>query len=367
MMTAKLLMPLEIGPLTIPRRIIVAPMCQYSARNGEANDWHRVHMGSMALSGAGLLTIEATAPEARGRITHGCLGLYTDANEAALAQCIASTRAVSGMPLSIQIGHAGRKASTQRPWEGRGPLDPHEDPWQTLSPSGIPFSAKGPETREMTPEDLKQVRDAHVQAAERALHLGLDAIEVHMAHGYLLSSFLSPLSNQRSDQYGGSLAARLRYPLEIVEAVRKVWPSDRALMVKFNGTDWAEGGLVPQDAVTIAGALADAGVDMVTVSGGGVTQSAPPVAPGYQVEAAHLIKQAGIAIKVAAVGMIYDAHFAESLITEGKADAVSIARAFLHNPRWGYHAAEALGAPLSYPPQYERGGPVNWPPANLQA
>jgi NADPH2 dehydrogenase len=219
----------------------------------------------------------------------------------------------------------------------------------------------------MTPEDLKQVRDAHVQAAERALHLGLDAIEVHMAHGYLLSSFLSPLSNQRSDQYGGSLAARLRYPLEIVEAVRKVWPSDRALMVKFNGTDWAEGGLVPQDAVTIAGALADAGVDMVTVSGGGVTQSAPPVAPGYQVEAAHLIKQAGIAIKVAAVGMIYDAHFAESLITEGKADAVSIARAFLHNPRWGYHAAEALGAPLSYPPQYERGGPVNWPPANLQA
>ena len=366
-MTANLLTPLEIGPLTIPRRIIVAPMCQYSAQDGDANDWHRVHMGAMALSGAGLFTIEATAPEARGRITHGCLGLYSDANEAALAACIASTRAVSDTPLSIQIGHAGRKASTQRPWEGRGPLQAHEAPWQTLSPSGIPFSDKGPETREMTSEDMTQVKEAHVQAAQRALRLGLDAVEIHMAHGYLLSSFLSPLSNKRSDGHGGSLAARLRYPLEIVEAVRGIWPSDRALTVKFNGTDWAKGGLVPQDAVTIAGALADAGVDMVTLSGGGILQSAPPVAPGYQVEAAHLIKQAGIPLKVAAVGMIYDAHFAQSLITEGKADAVSIARAFLHNPRWGYHAAETLGAPLPYPPQYERGGPVNWPPANLQS
>lgn len=362
-MSAKLFTPLDIGPVSIERRILVAPMCQYSAVDGNANEWHRIHIGSLARSGAGLVTVEATAPEARGRITHNCLGLYSDENEAALADVLASVRAVSDTPLSIQIGHAGRKASTQRPWEGRGPLEADEAPWETLSPSGEPLGANGPETREMTKEDMAEVCAAHVAAAERALRLGFDALELHMGHGYLLSSFLSPLSNHRSDEYGGDLSARLTYPLEIVEAVRAIWPHDRALSAKFNGTDWADGGLVPQDAVTIAGALAEAGVDMVTVSGGGVVLgSTPPVAPGYQLEGARLVKQAGISVKVAAVGMIYDPHFAESIVADGAADAVSLARAFLHDPRWAYHAAEALGEPLAYPPQYERGGPKAWAP-----
>lgn len=361
-MPPTLLQPLDIGPITLPRRIIVAPMCQYSAQDGNANEWHRIHLGGLARSGAGLVTVEATAPRPEGRITHACLGLYCDANEAALADVLTSVRAVSDMPLSIQIGHAGRKASMQRPWDGRKPLQPDEYPWETLSPSGAAFSDAGPATRAMSADDLAAVRTAHADAARRALRLGFQVLELHMGHGYLLSSFLSPLSNLRSDQYGGDLQGRLRYPLEIVEAVRDVWPADRALSVKFNGTDWAEGGLTPPDAVTIAGALAEAGVDLVTVSGGGVVQGPPPpVAPGYQVEAARLIKQAGTNVKVATVGMIHDPHFAESLVAEGAVDAVSIARAFLHNPRWGYHAAEALGAPLPYPPPYERGGPEAWP------
>ncbi len=363
-MPANLLQPLDIGPLTIPRRIIVAPMCQYSAHDGNANEWHRIHLGGLARSGAGMVTVEATAPEARGRITPNCLGLYSEDNERALADVLHSVRAVSDTPLSIQIGHAGRKASTQRPWEGRGPLQPDENPWETLSPSGEAFGPDGPATREMSSEDMSKVRNDHVSAAKRALNLGFNALELHMAHGYLLSSFLSPLSNHRTDGYGGDLQSRLKYPLEVVEAVRAVWPSDRALSVKFNGTDWAERGLVPQDAVTIAGALAEAGVDMVTVSGGGVTSSAaPPVAPGYQLEAARRIKKAGVNVTVAAVGMIYDPHFAEDILAEGAADAVSLARAFLHDPRWGYHAAEALGEPLPYPTQYERGGPLAWSPA----
>ncbi|HMB47887.1 MAG TPA: oxidoreductase, partial [Afifellaceae bacterium] len=269
-MPAHLFQPLQVGPQTLPNRILVAPMCQYSAVDGVANEWHRIHLGTLSRAGAGLLTVEATATEARGRITHNCLGLYSDDCEKALADVLASVRAVSDITLSIQIGHAGRKASTQRPWEGRGPLEPDEDPWVTLSPSGIPLSEAGPQTREMTAQDMAEVRQAHVAAAERALRLGFDMIELHMAHGYLLSTFLSPLSNRRTDAYGGDLQARLRFPLETVEAVRSVWPRERAMSVKFNGTDWAEGGLMPEDAVTIAGALADAGVDMVVASGGGI-------------------------------------------------------------------------------------------------
>ena len=363
-MTPKLLTPVNIGPIEIRNRIVVAPMCQYSATEGCANIWHQIHIGTMARSGAGLVTIEATASEARGRITHNCLGLYSDACETALRDAVEAVRAVSDVPLSIQLGHAGRKASTQRPWEGRGPLQAHENPWETLSPSGEPLTADGPKTRAMNTADLAQVRDAHVAAAERALRLGFDAVELHMGHGYLLSSFLSPLSNKRTDGYGGNLEARLRYPLEIVEAVRAVWPRDRALTAKFNGTDWAEGGLTPDDAPRIAGALTEAGIDMVTASGGGVMASSkPPVAPGYQLEAARRIKEAGIPVTVAAVGMIYDPKQAEDIISGGAADVVSMARAFLHDPRWAYHAAEALGAALPYPPQYERAAPGAWEPA----
>lgn len=363
-MPSSLFSPLQIGPLSIDNRIIVAPMCQYSATDGNASEWHRAHLCAMANSGAALVTVEATAPEARGRITQSCLGLYSDENEKALKGVLESVRAVSDVKLGIQIGHAGRKASNQRPWEGREPLREDQGSWQTLSPSGIAFSKKGPQTRAMTEADMNEVIQAHVQAAERALRLDFDLLELHAAHGYLLSSFLSPISNQRNDHFGGSLENRMRFPLQVLAAVRTVWPSDRALSIKVNGDDWAEGGFSPTEAVVFAQALSENGVDLVTVSGGGVAEhSSPPIAPGYQLPAAEAMKSAGIDIKIAGVGMLYDPEFTNAIIQDGKVDAVSMARAFLYNPKWAYHAAAKLNEELEYPPQYQRGSPALWPPA----
>jgi 2,4-dienoyl-CoA reductase-like NADH-dependent reductase (Old Yellow Enzyme family) len=363
-MPSPLFSPLQIGPLTIANRIIVAPMCQYSAIDGNANEWHRVHLGAMANSGAALVMVEATAPEARGRITPNCLGLYSDDNETALESVLATVRAVSDVKLGIQIGHAGRKASSRRPWDGRDALLPSAGGWQTLSPSGIKFGDDGPETREMSLSDMHDVIAAHVQAVERARRLGFDLVELHAGHGYLLSSFLSPLSNLRDDEYGGTLENRMRFPLEVAEAVRSAWPEDRALSIKFNGNDWAEGGFTPDDAVIFARALADVGVDLITASGGGVvTHAKPPVAPGYQLPAAEAIKLAGVNIKVAGVGMLFDPHYTNSIIESDKVDAVSLARAFLFNPKWAYHAATVLHKNVDYPPQYQRASPALWPPA----
>lgn len=363
-MTAALFTPLQIGPLGIANRVIVAPMCQYSAQEGCANDWHRIHLGSMALSGAGLVTLEATGVSPEGRITPRCLGLYSDATEAALADVLRSVRAVSDVPLSLQLGHAGRKASSFTPWEGRGAVPRDQGGWLTLSPSGIALSEAGPETRAMSDADIAAAIAAHADAARRALRLGFEAVELHAGHGYLISSFLSPLSNTRTDHWGGTLENRMRFLLEVVRAVRAVWPADRMLSVKLNGTDWAEGGFAPDDAVVVAGALAAEGVDMITLSGGGILEvTRPPVAPGYQLEAARRIKAAGIDIVVGAVGMIHDPAFANQIIAQGEADVVSIARAFLNDPRWARHAAEALGAPTAWPAQYDRASPANWPPA----
>lgn len=363
-MPSALFSSVQVGPLSLSNRIIVAPMCQYSADNGSAREWHRIHLGGLALSGAGLLMVEATGTEARGRITHKCLGLYSDGNEEALKGVVSAVRSLSDIKFGIQIGHAGRKASTQLPWEGRGPLEPDEAPWETLSPSGIPLTEKGPATRQMNEADMADVIAAHVQAAERALRLGFDLIELHSAHGYLLSSFLSPLSNQRTDGYGGSLENRMRFPLEVVKAVRNVWPSNRAMSMKFNGTDWADGGFSPDDAVAYARALTDAGLDLLVLSGGGVVLGGNiPIAPGYQLEAAGKIKSAGLDVVVGSVGMIFDPRFANEIISNGQVDAVALARAFLFNPRWAYHAAVTLGEDLPYPPQYERAGPQSWPPA----
>lgn len=363
-MSSKLFSPLQIGPTTLTNRIIVAPMCQYSATDGSATEWHRAHLSAMANSGAALVTVEATGVEARGRITPGCLGLYSDENEVALQDVLTTVRAVSDVKMGIQIGHAGRKASCMRPWEGREPLHPDNGGWETLSPSGIAFDDNGPVTRAMTHADMEDVIRAHVQAAERAMRLGFDLVEVHAAHGYLLSSFLSPLSNQRDDEFGGSLDNRMRYPLEVVAAVRDVWPKDRALAVKFNGTDWAEGGVNSDDAVVFAQALSDAGVDLVTLSGGAVVPVSPPKAtPGYQLPAAEAIKAAGVKIKVAGVGMLYEPEFVNSIVEADRVDAVSLARAFLYDPRWAYHAAAQLQDELAYPLQYERSSPALWPPA----
>ena len=339
-------------------------MCQYSATDGNACEWHRAHLCSMANSGAALVTVEATAPEARGRITPGCLGLYSDENEKALKSVLESVRAVSKVKLGIQIGHAGRKASSARPWESREPLSEDQGGWQTLSPSGITFAKIG-ETRAMTETDMHDVLNAHVQAVERALRLDFDLVELHAAHGYLLSSFLSPLSNRRDDHFGGCLENRMRFPLQVVAAVRAALPSDRAMSIKINGEDWAEGGFNSAEATVLARALSDHGVDLVTVSGGGVVEhSSPPVAPGYQLPAAEAIKNAGVDIKVAGVGMLYDPDFTNSIVATGKVDAVSLARAFLYNPKWGYHAAARLNETLAYPSPYQRCSPALWSPAS---
>lgn len=357
--------PIKLRSLHLTNRIVVEPMCQYSATDGNANEWHRIHLGNLALSGAGLVIVEATACEANGRITPNCLGLYSDDNEKALSGILRSVRAISETPLGIQIGHAGRKASIARPWEGRGPVARENGGWPTIGPSSIPFATGWPAPKEMTRADMESVRDAHVKSVERAERLGFDLVEIHSAHGYLLSSYLSPLSNRREDEFGGTFENRMRFPLEVIQAVRDVWPKEKPMSIKFNGTDWADGGFTGDDAVNLAEALKSVGVDVGFLSGGGISSSAKvPVGPAYQLPFAEQVKQ-NVDIVTGTVGMIFDPHQAENIIREEQADLVGMARAFLFNPRWVQHAAAALGEDIAYPVQYERASPPNWEPAAL--
>jgi 2,4-dienoyl-CoA reductase-like NADH-dependent reductase (Old Yellow Enzyme family) len=361
-MSSTLFEPIAIGPIELTNRVTVAPMCQYSAIDGSMTEWHMQHLGSLALSGASMLVIEATGVTPEARITHGCTGLYSDANEASFKRVIDFVRTVSSIRLSVQIGHAGRKASAQRPWEGRGALGPGENPWQTVAPSALPLASGWPAPTALDRAGMARVRDAFVAAAKRSQRLGLDALELHSTHGYLLSEFLSPLSNRREDEYGGSLADRMRFPLEIACAVREAWPRDRALGAKISGTDFADGGWTADDAVVYARELKSAGLDYVTVSGGGVVLDAKvPASPGYQVPYAERVKRES-AITTGAVGLISEARQAEEIVATGKADFVALARAMLFDPRWPAHAAVALGGDVEYPPQYERAHPKAWPP-----
>ena len=363
---SKLFEPLAVGPMTLANRITVAPMCQYSAVDGSMTDWHLQHLGSLALSGASMLVIEATGVTPEGRITHGCTGLYSDANEASMKRVIDFVRSVSDIRLGIQLGHAGRKASAERPWEGRGPLK-GDDEWLTIAPSAIPLAAGWPAPRALDRGTMTSVRDAFVASAKRALALGLDFVELHSTHGYLLSEFLSPLSNRREDSYGGSLENRMRYPLEVAAAVRAAWPRDRALGAKISGTDFAEGGWTGDDAVVYARELKRVGLDYVTVSGGGVVLDAKvPAGPGYQVPYAERVRRES-GITTGAVGLISEPQQAEEIVASGKADFVSLARGMLFDPRWPQHAAVALGAEAKYPPQYERAAPKLWPPGRAKA
>jgi 2,4-dienoyl-CoA reductase-like NADH-dependent reductase (Old Yellow Enzyme family) len=343
----------------------VSPMCQYSAIDGSATDWHLQHLGSLSMSGAGLLILEATAVEPEGRITPRCLGLYSDANEAALEPIIALCRRWGTSRLGIQLAHAGRKASAKIPWEGGSPLGPDEGAWWTFAPSKIPFDDNWPAPQELDDAGLARIRDAFVVAARRANRLGFDLVELHGAHGYLLHSFVSPIANQRDDRYGGSLANRMRFPLEVAAAVRAVWPRDKALGMRITGSDWIPGALTPEDAAVYAGELKAIGLDYVCVSSGGISPKARiAVAPGYQVPFAEIVrKTSGIAVQ--AVGMIADPHQAEAIVAEGRADCVALARGFLDDPRWAWHAADALGAKIACPPQYERSRPNLWPGAAL--
>ena len=363
-MESKLFSPLEIGGVTLPNRVVVSPMCQYSADDGCMNDWHFVHLGHLAYSGAGLLMVEATHVTREGRITHGCTGLYNEHNEASIKRVIDACRRVSQAPIGIQIGHAGRKASSQVPWEGREYLGPDQSPWPTVAPSPLPFGEGWHVPRELSVKEIGEIVDAFVDSATRAKRIGFDVLELHSAHGYLLHQFLSPLSNRRSDEYG---ADRMKFPLQVARAVREAWPRERALGARISGNDWLEGGLGPDDAVAYARELERTGFDFVCVSTGGLLSHARlNLGPGYQVPFAEKVKQ-NLKLKVRAVGMIADPDQAEAIIAEGKADMVALARAFLDDPHWGWHAAKTLGAEVARPPQYQRAGPKLWAPAAAKA
>lgn len=349
--------PLQVGALTLPNRIVIAPMCQYSADDGRMTDWHFIHLGQLALSGAGLLIIEATAVEPIGRITPRDVGLYDDATEAAIARVLKAMRQHSRMPIAIQLGHAGRKASSHIPWEGGQALGPDEGAWQTVSASALPHAPGEPAPLALDAAGLARVKAAFVQAAKRSQALGLDAIELHGAHGYLLHQFLSPLSNQRTDDYGGSLENRMRFPLEVFEAVRAAVPASMPVGVRLSATDWVEGGWDIDGGIAFSKALAARGCDFVHVSSGGVSpQQKIPLSPGYQVPLAERIK-AAVDVPVFAVGLITEPVQAEAVIAAGQADAVAIARAALFEPHWPWRAAAELGAQVVAPPQYWRSQP----------
>jgi len=349
--------PLTLRGITLPNRIIVAPMCQYSADQGRASDWHRVHLGSLALSGAALLCIEATAVEAVGRITPGCLGLWNEACEEALEPVLKTIRRYSKTRLAIQLAHAGRKASSYLPWEGGQQIPLAQGGWETSAPSAVAYKEGELPPRALDAAGLDRIREAFSAAAKRAARLGLDAIELHCAHGYLLHEFLSPLSNHRTDEYGGSLENRLRFPLEIFDQVRAVFPKDKPVGVRVSATDWVANGWDLQQTGVFAAALKRRGVDWVHLSSGGLSPFQKiPLEPGYQVPFATAIKQA-TGVNTIAVGLITEAQQAEDILTSGRADLIALARGMLFDPRWGWHAAATLGAQVSAPPQYWRAPP----------
>jgi len=352
---SQLFSPLALGPLSLRNRIVIAPMCQYSAQQGCATDWHTIHLGNLAQSGAGLLILEATAVLPEGRISWADLGLWDDANEAALATVLESVRRWSPMPLGVQLAHAGRKASTARPWDGGGPIAPGQvNGWQVMAASALPFHADGPLPQALDEGGIDAVVEAFAAAARRSARLGLELIEIHAAHGYLLHQFLSPLSNQRSDAYGGSLENRMRLLLRVFDAVRAAVPVRMAVGVRISATDWVEGGWDVAQSIVLAKALEARGNDFLHVSSGGLdAQQQIPVGPGYQVPAAGAIR-AEIGTPVIAVGLITEPAQAEVILDEGSADAIALARGILYDPRWPWHAAAELGAKVHAAPQFLR-------------
>ena len=354
----KLFQPISFRGVTARNRIAVSPMCQYSAVDGLGSDWHVQHLGARAVGGAGIVFTEATHVSALGRITPGCLGLYTPAHEAMLAR-LAAVIALGGAVPGLQIAHAGRKASSTRPWEGGGPLAPAEGGWMPWAPSAIAFGEHSQVPHAMTPADIATVLAEFRATAAMARSAGFKVIEVHAAHGYLAHSFLSPLSNTRQDAYGGSLANRARFLLETIDAVRAEWPDDLALFVRVSATDWMDGGITLGDTVALAKLLKATGkVDLIDCSSGGILAKGPVIAslhPGYQVPFAEAVRrEAGIA--TGAVGLITCPEHAEEILGNDRADLVLIGRAVLADPIWSWRAALALGAGLDIPPQYRRAG-----------
>lgn len=349
--------PFTLRSLTLRNRIGVSPMCQYSSVNGLANDWHLVHLGALATGGAGLVFTEAAAVTPNGRISHHDLGIWDDTQIPMLRRITDFVRA-QGAAVGIQLAHAGRKASTRRPWEGTGQMLPADGGWtDVVAPSAVPFNEHYPSPHALTREGIADVIRAFGEAASRALSAGFQVAEIHAAHGYLLHEFLSPLANQRDDEYGGSFENRARLTVEVASAVRNVWPSDLPVVVRISATDWVEGGWDVDESVRLVQALTTVGVDLIDCSSGGLSPlQRISLSPGYQVPFSARIKRETGA-STAAVGLITDPAHAESVIVNGEADLVLMAREMLRNPHWPLLAAHALGAHVSWPSQYERARP----------
>jgi 2,4-dienoyl-CoA reductase-like NADH-dependent reductase (Old Yellow Enzyme family) len=354
---SKLFSPISLGAMALTNRIDIAPMCQYSADEGLATDWHMIHLGHLALSGAGLLTLEATAVNPAGRISPADLGLWSDDHANALAPVIKAIRKYAPIKVAIQLSHAGRKASTAVPWEGGANIAIGDGGWQTLAPSNVPHTEGDTVPLALDDAALKQITDDFVAAAMRAHRLGLDGIELHGAHGYLLHQFLSPLSNQRTDQYGGSLENRIRYPLEVFRAVRAAVPAEMAVGMRISATDWVDGGWDIEQSVVFARALEKLGCDFIHVSSGGLSpQQKIPLGPNYQIGFAARIKQE-TGMPTIGVGLVTEPAQAEEILETGQADMVALARGMLFDPRWPWHAAAQLGDHVTAPPQYLRSQP----------
>lgn len=352
--------PLKLREVTFRNRVFVSPMCQYSSRDGLPTEWHLVHLGSRAVGGAGLVMVEATAVNPEGRISPTDSGLWSDEHAQAFRRIAAFVRE-HGAVAGIQLAHAGRKASTALPWQGEGPVAPGDGGWQPVAPSPLAFAESYPVPREMTLADLEALRGDFATAARRAAEAGFEVMELHMAHGYLFHEFLSPLTNRRTDGYGGSAEGRMRLPLEVARDVRAVWPQRLPLFVRVSATDWVEGGWDLSGTVELARRLKETGVDLIDCSSGGIVPGVRvPVGPGYQTPfAAAVRREAGIA--TGAVGMITQPAQAEQIVATGQADAVLLAREMLRDPYWPLHAAHTLGAEVPWPVQYLRAKPGQLP------
>ncbi|MEP9380466.1 NADH:flavin oxidoreductase/NADH oxidase [Aquabacter sp. CN5-332] len=349
--------PISLRSVTFHNRIVVSPMGQYSAdENGFATRWHTMHLGHLSLSGAGLVFTEATAVEPRGRVSGRCLGIWSDDHVAGLEEMVSFCHRNGGAKLGMQLAHSGRKGSVTVPWEKQLGMQDGEGGWLMASPSDVAYPGR-PVPQALDDEGLAEVRDAFVAAARRADAAGFEVIEIHNAHGYLLHSFLSPFANARTDQYGGSLENRMRFPLEVFDAVRAAWPDHKPLGVRVSATDWDEGGWTPQETVIFAKALKARGCDYICASSGGASATQKiPVGPGYQVPFAEQIRrEAGL--PTMAVGLITQPQQAEDILKNGQADFVALGRGMLYNPRWPWHAAAHFGEEVYFPPQYERAHP----------
>jgi 2,4-dienoyl-CoA reductase-like NADH-dependent reductase (Old Yellow Enzyme family) len=345
--------PLRLRETTLRNRIAVSPMCQYSARDGSPNEWHLVHLGSRAVGGAGLVIAEASAVRPEGRITPDDTGIWSDVQAEAWAPIARFVKEQGAVP-AVQLAHAGRKASTEAPWHGGGPAGEGARGWRPVAPSPLAFDEGYPVPRELDADDIRTIVGAFRDAARRAEQAGFEVVEIHMAHGYLLHQFLSPLTNRRTDEYGGTLENRMRLPLEVARAVREAFPVERPILARLSATDWVEGGWDLEQSVVLARALRETGVDLVDCSSGGLVPHAKvPLAPGYQVPFAEAIRERA-GVMTGAVGLITEPAQAEAVVAGGKADLVLLAREMLRDPYWPLHAARALGADVGWPVQYLR-------------